>query len=221
MPDPKQQLLHQFARIGKALASPARLELLELLAQGEKTVDTLARQTSRSVTSVSNHLKELRTAALVEARRDGVFIHYRLASDAVHGLVRSLQDVAREQLAEVQRLVDDYFGGSDDLEPLTADELARRLGRRGTLVIDVRPAPEYAAGHIPGARSIPPDEVARRMSELPRNREIVAYCRGPYCVYAHNAVALLREQGFRARRLEVGLPEWRAAGYHTVTGDAP
>ena len=221
MPDPKQQLLHQFARIGKALASPARLELLDLLAQGEQTVETLARQTSRSVTSTSNHLKELRTAALVETRRDGVFVHYRLASDAVHAMVRSLQEVDRSQLADVQRLVDGYFTGEEAyLEPVTAPELAQRLERHESVVIDVRPAAEWAAAHIPGAISMPPDELERRMAELPKDREIVAYCRGPYCVYAHDAVKLLRSHGYQARRLEIGLPDWRAAGFHTATGAA-
>jgi rhodanese-related sulfurtransferase/DNA-binding transcriptional ArsR family regulator len=221
MPDPKQQLLHEFARIGKALASPARLELLDLLAQGEKTVETLARQTSRSVTSTSNHLKELRTAALVETRRDGVFVHYRLASDAVHAMVRSLQEVARSRLAEVQRLVDGYFTGEEAyLEPVTAPELAQRLERHESVVIDVRPAAEWSAAHIPGAISMPPDELEHRMAELPKDREIVAYCRGPYCVYAHDAVKLLRSHGYQARRLEIGLPDWRAAGFHTATGAA-
>jgi rhodanese-related sulfurtransferase len=195
--------------------------LLDLLAQGEKTVETLARETARSVTSTSNHLKELRAAALVESRRDGTFIHYRLASDAVHRLVRSLQAVAHAQLAEVQRLVDDYYGGREALEPVTASELARRIDARNTLVIDVRPAAEYAAGHIPGARSFPPDEIGQRTGELPKRREIVAYCRGPYCIYAHEAVTLLRNRGYRARRLEVGLPGWKESGYPIHTGEQP
>ncbi len=220
MPNPKQELLEQFARVGKALASPARLEILDLLAQGEMTVDSLARQLSRSVTSTSNHLKELRTAALVEVRREGVSIHYRLASEAVHMLVRSLQDVAHSRLAEVQRLVDDHLTGADELEPLTAAELANRLGQQDTIVIDVRPPSEYAAGHIPGALSVPPDEVKQMLGKLPRNADIVAYCRGPYCLYAHDAVKLLRSRGYRARRLDVGLPDWRASGFETVTGGA-
>jgi rhodanese-related sulfurtransferase len=218
MNTPKQALLEQFARVGKVLASPARLEILDLLAQGERTVESLARQISRSVTSTSNHLKELRTAALVEARREGVFIHYRLASEAVHMLVRSLQEVAHSQLAEVQRLVDDHLTGADELEPLTADELAKRLGQQDTIVIDVRPPSEYSAGHIPGALSVPPDEVIQMLGKLPRNTDIVAYCRGPYCLYAHDAVKLLRSRGYQARRLNVGLPGWRAAGFETVTG---
>ena len=218
MHTPKQALLEQFARVGKVLASPARLEILDLLAQGERTVESLARLMSRSVTSTSNHLKELRTAAMVEVRREGVFIHYRLASDAVRMLVRSLQEVAHSQLAEVQRLVDDHLTGADEMEPITAEELTRRLGQQGTVVIDVRPSAEYVAGHIPGALSMPPDEVQQLLGSLPRNTDIVAYCRGPYCLYAHDAVKLLRSRGYRARRLNVGLPDWRAAGFETVTG---
>lgn len=218
MNTPKQALLEQFARVGKVLASPARLEILDLLAQGEMTVESLARLMSRSVTNTSNHLKELKTAALVEARRQGVFIHYRLASEAVHLLVRSLQEVAHSQLAEVQRLVDDHLTGADELEPMTAGELAMRLGQQDTVVIDVRPPAEYATGHIPGALSMPPDEVRQLLESLPRNTDIVAYCRGPYCLYAHDAVKLLRSRGYQARRLNVGLPDWRAAGFDTVTG---
>jgi rhodanese-related sulfurtransferase len=214
----KQQIFEQFARVGKALAHPARIEILDLLAQGEKTVETLAAETGRSVTGTSNHLKELRTAALVQTRRAGVYVHYRLASEAVHGLVRSLQEVAHGQLAEVQRLVEDYFEKPDDLEAVNAGELAERLGRRNVLVLDVRPEEEYAAGHIPGAISMPPGEVERRLAELPKRKEIVAYCRGPYCVYAHDAVQLLRSRGYRARRLEVGVPGWRAAGYAVASG---
>jgi rhodanese-related sulfurtransferase len=214
----KQQILEQFARVGKALAHPVRLDILDLLAQGEKTVETLAAQTGRSVTGTSNHLKELRTAALVQTRREGVYVHYRLASEAVHGLVRSLQEVAHAQLAEVKRLVDDFFEAPDDLEAVNALELANRLGGRNVLVLDVRPEAEYAAGHIPGAVSMPPEEVARRLAELPKRKEIVAYCRGPYCVYAHDAVKLLRSRGYHARRLEVGLPGWRAVGFAVATG---
>ncbi|HEX6309767.1 MAG TPA: metalloregulator ArsR/SmtB family transcription factor [Longimicrobiales bacterium] len=214
----KEQVFAQFARIGRALAHPIRLEILDLLAQGEKTVERLAEQTGRSVTSTSNHLKELRGAALVETRREGTYVHYRLASDAVHELVRALQSVAHAQLAEVQRLVDDYFASSDDLETVDARELAERLGRRDVIVIDVRPADEYAAGHIPGALSMPPDEVGRRSRQLPKRKQIVAYCRGPYCVYAHDAVTLLRSRGYRARRLQSGLPGWRAEGFEVVTG---
>lgn len=214
----KQQILEQFARVAKALAHPARIEMLDLLAQGEKTVEMLAGETGRSVTSTSNHLKELRTAALVQTRREGVYVHYRLASEAVHDLVRSLQEVAHAQLAEVQKLVEDYFESPADLEAVDAHELAARLGRRNVLVLDVRPGAEYAAGHIPGAISMPPGEVERRLAELPKRREIVAYCRGPYCVYAQDAVKLLRSRGYRARRLDVGVPGWRAAGYAVTKG---
>jgi ArsR family transcriptional regulator len=214
----KQHLLEQFARVGKALSHPARLEILDLLAQGEKRVETLADQTGRSVTSTSNHLKELRMAALVRTRREGVYVHYRLASDAVHGLVRSLQEVAHTQLAEVQRLVQDYFEAPQALEAVTAGELAGRLGSRDVTVLDVRPVEEYAAGHIPGAVSMPPGEVERRLAELPEGEEIVAYCRGPYCVYAQDAVQVLQSRGYRARRLDVGIPGWRAAGFEVAVG---
>ncbi len=214
----KQELLEQFARIGKALANPVRLEILDLLAQGEKTVERLAEQTGRSVTVTSNHLKELRTAALVDTRREGTYVHYSIAGDAVHELVRALQDVAHAQLAEVQRLVDDYFHSPGELQPVDAPELAERLSRGSVVVIDVRPEDEYAAGHIPGAVSVPHDQVTRRLAQLPKRKQIVAYCRGPYCVYAEDAVKLLRSRGYRARRLPEGLPGWRAAGFEVVSG---
>jgi rhodanese-related sulfurtransferase/DNA-binding transcriptional ArsR family regulator len=198
--------------------TPARLELLDLLAQGEKTVETLARHASRSVTSTSNHLKELRTAGLVESRRDGS-IHPLPPRERRSAHARSLQEVARSRLAEVQRLVDDYFGENEaDFVPVTARELAQRLHGRDAFVIDVRPAAEFETAHIPGAVNVPPDDLEHRLGELPRDREIVAYCRGPYCVFAHDAVRLLRSRGYDARRLAIGLPDWRAAGYATAAG---
>jgi rhodanese-related sulfurtransferase/DNA-binding transcriptional ArsR family regulator len=217
----KQELLAQFARIGKAVSSPARLELLDLLSQGEKPVDTLARQARLSVTNTSNHLKELRNAALVTNRREGSHVYYRLADEVVHDFLRCLQDIAVHQLAEVRQIVQDYFQEPDSLEPVGASELMERLRSDDVIVLDVRPEDEYSSGHIPGAVSMPIGDLERRLSELPRDREIVAYCRGPYCVLAVRAVDALRAAGFKARRLEVGLPEWRAQGLGVVEAGAP
>ncbi len=208
----KQELLIHFARIGKAVSSPARLELLDLLAQGEKPVEMLARQAGLAVTNASNHLKELRNAALVATRKEGLHVYYRLSDPSVHELLRCLQDVAVRQLAEVRAIVSDYFTEPHSLEPVPAPELLERLRANDVVVLDVRPEDEYAAGHVPGALSIPAGELERRLSELPRDREVVAYCRGPYCVMALQAVEVLRAGGYRARRMEFGLPDWRAGG---------
>jgi len=215
---PKQELLGQFARIGKAVSSPARLELLDLMAQGEKPVETLARQSKLSVTNTSNHLKELRNVALVATRKEGVHVYYRLADPAVHEFLRALQDIASRQLAEVRQIVRDYFDEPDALEPVSTADLLVRMESEDVVVLDVRPGDEYAAGHLPGALSIPTADLERRLAELPRDREVVAYCRGPYCVLALEAVELLRSRGFRARRLEVGLPDWRARGLRVAVG---
>jgi rhodanese-related sulfurtransferase len=208
----KTALFDAFARVAKALASGRRIELLDVLANGERTVEVLAGEVGLSVANASQHLQVLRQAGLVTAQREGTSIHYRLAAPEVLGLWRSLRTVASAQLAEVERLATAYLGARDQLEPVTRQELARRLQDGDLLVLDVRPAAEYAAGHLPGAVSIPVAELRRRLAELPGDREIVAYCRGPYCAFAHEAVALLREEGFAARRLEDGLPEWEAAG---------
>jgi len=208
----KKELLGQFARIGKAVSSPARLELLDLLAQAEKPVELLASQAGLSVTSTSNHLKELRNAALVATRKEGLYVYYRLADPAVHEFLGCLQDIAARQLAEVRQIVNDYFLEPESLEPIGAGDLLDRLRSDDVVVLDVRPEDEYAAGHVPGALSIPAAELERRLSELPRDREVVAYCRGPYCVLALQAVDVLRAAGYRARRMEVGLPDWRAGG---------
>ena len=208
----KKELLGQFARIGKAVSSPARLELLDLLAQAEKPVELLASQAGLSVTSTSNHLKELRNAALVATRKEGLYVYYRLADPAVHEFLRCLQDIAARQLAEVRQIVNDYFLEPESLEPIGAGDLLDRLRSDDVVVLDVRPEDEYAAGHVPGALSIPAAELERLLSELPRDREVVAYCRGPYCVLALQAVDVLRAAGYRARRMEVGLPDWRAGG---------
>lgn len=208
----KDPLYAHFARIGHAAASPRRIELLDLLAQGEKTVETLAEQTATPIKNTSAHLRVLREARLVETRREGTYVLYRLADDDVVGFLRSLQALARHRLAEVEQVTDRYLTSRDELEPVTLDEL-RRLVRDGEVtVLDVRPREEYDAGHIPGALSIPVAELERRLGELPRRKEVIAYCRGPYCVYSVDAVTLLRERGFRARRTDDGLPDWRAAG---------
>jgi rhodanese-related sulfurtransferase/DNA-binding transcriptional ArsR family regulator len=217
---PKKALLDQFARIGKAVASPARLEILDLLSQGEKPVDTIATQAGLSVTNTSNHLKELRNAALVTSRKDGVYVFYRLADPAVHKFLRCLQDIAARQLAEVRELVQDYFEAPDTLEPVEARELLERMRSDDVVVLDVRPEDEYAAGHIPGALSMPVAELERRLAELPTDREVIAYCRGPYCVFAVQAVDLLRAAGYRARRMQIGMPDWRARGLEVVESDA-
>lgn len=217
----KKQLLGQFARIGKAVSSPARLEILDLLSQGEKPVETLAKQAGLSVTNTSNHLKELRNAALVTSRKDGIYAFYRLADPAVHEFLRCLQDIAARQLAEVRQLVRDYFEEPEALEPVEASALLARMRSDDVIVLDVRPEDEFAAGHIPGALSIPAGELEQRLSELPRDREVVAYCRGPYCVLAVRAVDVLRAAGYRARRMEVGMPEWRAQGLAVVSSEPP
>jgi rhodanese-related sulfurtransferase len=209
----KTALFDAFARAAKALASGRRLELLDVLANGERTVEALAGEVGLSVANTSQHLQVLRQAGLVTSRRQGTSIHYRLAGPEVLELWQLLRTLAAGRLAEVERLAADYLGARDQLEPVTREELARRLqDRDDVFVLDVRPAAEHAAGHLPGAVSIPVDELRRRLAELPRDREIVAYCRGPYCAFAHEAVELLRQEGFSARRLEDGLPEWQAAG---------
>lgn len=208
----KHALFEQFARIGKATSHASRLELLDLLAQGEKPVDLLARQSGLSVTNTSNHLKELRTAGLVTMRKEGTFAYYRLADPSVHAFLRCLQDIAGQQLAEAREIIRDYFEERGKLEPVSARELLGRMHADDVVVLDVRPEDEYASGHIPGALSVPVNELKRRLKELPKKREIVAYCRGPYCVMAVQAVDMLRAAGFRARRLEEGMPDWRRAG---------
>lgn len=216
----KDSLYQQFARIGHALASPRRIEILDLLGQGEKTVEQLAESTATPVKSTSAHLRVLRQARLVETRRAGTYVHYRLAGDDVTSVVRTIEALGHQRLADVDRVVRQYLDGRDALEPVSLKEL-RRLMREGDVtVIDVRPAEEYEAGHIPGARSIPVGELRRRLREIPRGREVVAYCRGRYCVYALEAVTLLRKQGYRARRAAEGVPGWREAGLRVEEGTA-
>lgn len=208
----KERLYAQFARLGKALSSPQRLELLELLAQAERTVDSLAQETGLSVANTSQHLQALRAACLVEGRRQGLFVWYRLADPVVFELSRTIRTVAERRLAELERVVREEFGDRAAAEPVSMEELLRR-GRSGDVVVlDTRPAGEYAAGHIAGALSMPVGDLERRLHELPKRKAFVAYCRGPYCIYADRAVELLRASGRRANRLREGFPEWRAAG---------
>jgi rhodanese-related sulfurtransferase len=209
----KTALFDEFARAAKALASGRRIELVDVLANGERTVEALASEVGLSVANTSQHLQVLRQAGLVTARRQGTSVHYRLAGPEVFQLWQALRTMAAGRLAEVERLAAAYLGARDQLEPVTRQELARRVQDGDRLVVlDVRPVAEHAAGHLPGAVSIPVDELRRRLAELPGDREIVAYCRGPYCAFAHEAVAVLREAGLQARRLEDGFPEWQAAG---------
>jgi rhodanese-related sulfurtransferase/DNA-binding transcriptional ArsR family regulator len=209
----KQALFDEFARVGKALASGRRIELLDVLANGERTVEGLARESGLSVANTSQHLQVLRQAGLVSTRRDGNSIYHRLAAPEVFELWRALRTLAASRLAEVERLAAAYLGARDQLEPITRQELARRLEEGDELVVlDVRPTEEHAAGHLPGAVSIPLAELRERLRELPGDREIVAYCRGPFCAFAHEAIAVLTDAGLTARRLEDGLPEWAAAG---------
>jgi rhodanese-related sulfurtransferase/DNA-binding HxlR family transcriptional regulator len=208
----KDRLFGQLARVGKALASPHRLELLELLAQGERTVDSLATETSMSIASTSQHLQALREGGLVERRKQGLFVHYRLADPTVFELTRALRVVAEARLAELERIVRDHFGERSEPEPVVMAELVERARSGNVVIIDTRPPNEYASGHIAGAISIPIDELQERLKQLPKSKEYVAYCRGPYCAYADRAVELLRANGRRARRLAQGFPEWKASG---------
>lgn len=216
--DFKDRLYGEFARIGKTLASPHRLEILEVLAQGERTVESVATETGLSVANASRHLQQLRQAQLVLARREGLFVHYRLAGPEVVSLMLALRHTAEVHLAEVDRVVHDFLGDRDGFEPVTPDELARRMTNGEVVVLDVRPEQEYAAGHIAGARSMPVSGLSERLGELPRENEYVAYCRGPYCVYADEAVEVLRANGLKAQRLTDGYPEWWLSGRPVRTG---
>jgi rhodanese-related sulfurtransferase/DNA-binding transcriptional ArsR family regulator len=209
---PKRRVYEHLSRIGKAVSAPSRLELLEILAQGERTVEALAKETSLSVANTSHHLQVLRESGLVEARKEGLYVHYRLAGDDVDELARLVRTIGERRLAEVAAVVKRYFTSRDELEPVKREVLLERARAGTVLVLDVRPAEEYRAGHIPGAVSIPLGELGRRIDELPADKDVVAYCRGPYCVLAFRAVEVLRGRGRAARRLEEGLPEWRAAG---------
>src|ERR671937_1193208 len=206
----KNALFEAIAMMGKAFASPVRLELLDLLAQAPRTVEELARVSGQSTANVSQHLQALHTGGLVIREREGTRVRYALAGDDALRVWLTLREVSAARLAEVERAAREYLG--EEVEAIGREELIKRLARGDVVLLDVRPAEEYAAGHIEGARSVPIDELERRLSELPRGREVVAYCRGPFCAYAHEAVRQLRAAGRRARRLEDGWPEWRLSG---------
>jgi rhodanese-related sulfurtransferase/DNA-binding transcriptional ArsR family regulator len=214
----KDRLYAAFARTAKAAASPKRIELLDLLAQGERTVDSIAGASGMGVTNTSAHLQVLAHAHLVETRKEGTRVFYRLASDDVAAFVIALRDLARSLLVEVEQVVQDYFTARDALEPISREELLERAGKGEVVILDVRPTVEFAAGHIPGALSVPLDSLDAALARLPRGSEIVAYCRGPYCVLAPQAVERLAAEGYRARRLDGGFPEWRLAGLPVAAG---
>jgi len=206
----KDELYGQFSRIGKALSNPHRLELVELLAQGERRVEDLAAECNLPIANASQHLQVLRAAQLVDVRRDGLYAYYRLSNKQVFQVWQALRDLGELQLAEVGRLVQSFLQDRDSLQPINAAELVERMEAGDVLILDVRPELEYRSGHLPQARSIPVDELEERLSELPQDQEIIAYCRGPYCVFADEAVAILHNHGYRARRLIDGLPDWQA-----------
>jgi rhodanese-related sulfurtransferase len=213
----KNELYDQFARLAKAMASGRRLELIDLLAQGPRTVEALAEETDQSVANTSQHLQVLRQARLVEITRRGNYVHYRLADDHILRLWTAMRNAGAVRLAEVGSLVETFMRDRSSLQPVSQDELMRRLEHREVIILDVRPVSEYNAGHIAGARSIPIDELNSRLRELPKSRRIVAYCRGPYCVFADEAVIRLRSHGYNAFPLEGGFPEWKLHGFPVTT----
>jgi rhodanese-related sulfurtransferase/DNA-binding transcriptional ArsR family regulator len=210
--NPKRALFAQFAAVAKAVAHPHRLALIEQVAQGERSVEVLAERAGISIANSSQHLQHMRRAGLVAARREGKFVFYELSDDTVLDLLASVRRIAERNLAEVERVVRNYFDRRDSLEPVSRLELIDRVKAGLVTVLDVRPADEFALGHVRGALNIPLSQLEKRLAEFESDREIVAYCRGPYCVLSYEAVAMLRGHGFTARRLEDGLPEWRAAG---------
>ena len=215
----KNALFDAFAEVAKALGSGRRAEIVDVLAQGERSVDDIAGEIDQSVANTSHHLHALTRAGLLTSRREGTRVFYALASERVGELWAALRDVAAEHVAGVERLATAYLGDRRDVEAITRHELASRLRRRNVIVIDVRPPAEYTAGHIPGARSVPPDEVRRHLRTIPKDSDVVAYCRGPFCVYADDVVRSLRRRGIRARRLEDGFPEWKRAGHDIAVGE--
>jgi len=216
--NPKQALFAQFAVVAKTLGHAHRLDLLEQASQGERSVEILAERTGLSVANASQHLQHLRRAGLVTSRRDGKFVYYRLADDAVLDLVAALHRIAERNIAEVGRVLQSYFYERDSLEPISREELLKRSRAGAVTILDVRPEDEFVLGHLPAAINIPLRALQARLPELDRKQEIIAYCRGPYCVLSFEAVAALRKQGFKVRRLVDGLPEWRAAGLPIILG---
>jgi len=214
--NPKHALFIQFAAVAKALAHEHRLELIEHVGQGERSVERLAELSGLSIANASQHLQQLRRTGLVAARRDGKHVLYRLADDAVVTMLATLRGIAERTAGEVEKVVAGYFRKRDGMEAVSRKDLIRRLKDGTVTLLDVRPEDEFALGHLPGAVNIPLKELEKRLAELPKRREVVAYCRGPYCVLAFEAVAALRQRGFKVRRLEDGLPEWRAAGLPVV-----
>jgi rhodanese-related sulfurtransferase len=208
----KDRLFEQFARIGKALASAKRLEILDLLAQGERTVEEIARETAMPLANASQHLQVLKGARMVESRREGLYAYYRLADEAVFRTWQAVRALGETRLAEIDRVVETFLEDRDALEAVSTAALMERLSDGNVVVLDVRPEEEYRAGHIPGALSVPVDTLEAALQALPKDKEIVAYCRGPYCVFSDEAVTLLRSRGYQARRLAEGLPDWRAKG---------
>jgi rhodanese-related sulfurtransferase len=213
----KDRLFEQFARIGKALASPKRLEILDLLAQGERAVEEIARETAMPVASASQHLQVLKGARMVESRREGPYAYSQLADEAVFRTWQAVRALGETRLAEIDRVVETFLEDRDALEAVGAAALMERLSDGNVVVLDVRPEEEYRAGHIPGALSVPVDALEAALQALPKDKEIVAYCRGPYCVFSDEAVTLLRSRGYQARRLAEGLPDWRAKGLPVET----
>lgn len=208
----KAELFEQFARVGRAVSAPLRLAILDVLAQSERTVEDIAREIGASVANASQHLRQLRSARLVASRRESLFIYYRLADDKVLQLWQMIREVGETRYAEIDEVVRTYLKERETMRSVDADELRRLIRTGDVVVLDVRPAVEFAAGHISGARSIPLSELAKRLRELPRRRQIVAYCRGPYCVLSDDAIMLLQKKKFRAARLTIGLPEWKLLG---------
>lgn len=208
----KDRLYDQFGRIGRALASPRRLEILDLLAQCERGVEEMAIETGMSVANTSQHLQVLRAAQLVEVRRQGLYMYYRLADESVFRVWQAIRDLGEKRLAEIDRIVRTFIHEREELEPVTAEELLADLLDGTVIVLDVRPEEEYRAGHIPGALSVPIKELETRLGDIPKDKDIVAYCRGPYCMFSDEAVSVLRAHGYKVRRLSQGLPDWRAAG---------
>lgn len=213
----KDSLYEQFARIGKAISAPKRIELVDLLCQGPRTVEGLAEQAGMSVANTSQHLQILRAARLVTADKKGLYVEYRLADEEVCRFFLSLRGLAESRLAEIEQVTRAYFATRGAMEAVHGDELLRRVKSGEVTVLDVRPAEEYRAGHIPGALSVPVDELEARLKVVPVGRDVVAYCRGPYCVMAIEAVALLRKRGFKAHRMEQGVADWRARGFRVET----